>query len=159
MQPSFAQLATMNGARLEYVVVPIDGSVTRPVTKFVKGEGLVTKEVEQDGGFMVYFPRGHVLRLKDKESLVRYNLHKKPKIINIQGLADPNTPIGQLIGSQDERERTAAMQQLQREVIALATAHSGRTLMPEQIEPLDVDEMDGSAPLSVKARPPRRKRG
>jgi hypothetical protein len=128
----------MTGARLAYVVVDLSetvGTVKRPVTTWTKKDGLKTKMVEEPAGYLVYFPRGHVIRLKDKESLRQYGLDRQPPIVNLQGLNDPNSPIGRLLMSQDEGARRGAMETMEKQVIRLATAKTGPVLMPEQLEP------------------------
>lgn len=118
--------ATMSGARLAYVVVPIEGTVHRPVHLWKKGKGVTVQNVEEPGGYLVYFPRGHVVRIRTKEDLRRYRLNMIPKIVNLQGLNDPNSPIGRLMMSQDEGGRALAMAELEKQVIRLAEAKSGR---------------------------------
>jgi hypothetical protein len=128
----------MTGARLAYVVVDLSqsvGTVKRPVTTWTKKDGLKTKMVEEPAGYLVYFPRGHVIRLKDKEQLRLYGLDGQPPIVNLQGLNDPNSPIGRLLLSQDEGARRGAMETMEKQVIRLATAKTGPVLMPEQLEP------------------------
>jgi hypothetical protein len=128
----------MTGARLAYVVVDLSetvGTVKRPVTTWTKKDGLKTKMVEEPAGYLVYFPRGHVIRLKDKEALRLYGLDRQPPIVNLQGLNDPNSPIGRLLMSQDEGTRRGAMETMEKQVIRLATAKTGPVLMPEQLEP------------------------
>jgi hypothetical protein len=130
-----------NGARLAYVVVDLHqsvGTVKRPVTTWTKKDGLKTKMVEEPAGYLVYFPRGHVIRCKDKETLRQYGLDGMPPIINLQGLNDPNSPIGRMLMSQNEDARRGAMESMEKQVIRLATAKTGPVLMPEQIEPEQV---------------------
>lgn len=125
------------GARLAYVVVDLAqtvGTVKREVVSWTKKDGLKRKKVEEPAGFLVYFPRGHVIRLKDKEALRHYGLDGQPPIVNLQGLNDPNSPIGRLLLSQDEGTRRGAMESMEKMVIRLATAKTGPVLMPEQLE-------------------------
>ena len=119
--------AQMNGTRLAFVVVPQEGSVRRPVHKFdKKGGGLQVKDVEEPAGFLVYFPRGHTIRIRTRKELVHYGLHKDPPIINLRGLHDRNSPIGKLMMSQDEASRRSAFASLEQQVIQLAQAKSGK---------------------------------
>lgn len=131
-----------NGARLAYVVVDLHqsvGTVKRPVTTWTKKDGLKTKMVEEPAGYLVYFPRGHVIRCKDKETLRQYGLDGMPPIINLQGLNDPNSPIGRMLMSQNEDARRGAMESMEKQVIRLATAKTGPVLMPEQLEQTEVE--------------------
>ena len=126
------------GARLAYVVVDLSetiGTVFREVCEYKKGVGVVTKKVEEPAGFLVYFPRGHVIRLKNKEELRRYGLDGRPPIINLEGLSDPRSAIGQMLFGQDDAARRGAMESLEKQVIKLATAMTGPIVMPEQLEP------------------------
>lgn len=126
------------GARLAYVVVDLHetvGTVKRQVTTWTKKDGLKTKQVEEPAGYLVYFPRGHVIRLKNKEELRHYGLDGQPPIVNLQGLNDPNSPIGRMLLSQDEGTRRGAMETMEKQVIRLATSKTGPVLMPEQLEP------------------------
>lgn len=128
----------MNGARLAYVVVDLSetiGTVKREVVTWTKRDGLKKKMVEQPAGYLVYFPRGHVVRIPDKETLRHYGLDGRPPIVNLQGLNDPNSPIGRMLLGQEENARRGAMETLEKQVIRLATAKTGPVLMPEQLEP------------------------
>lgn len=123
----------MMGARLAFVAVELEGTVERPVHKWVKGKGIVPKNVPQPAGYLVYFPMGHVIRLT-REQLVHYGLDGEPRIINMQGLHDPRSPIGKLMSSQDEEVRRGAYADLKQQVIRAATVKAGPVMMPEQLE-------------------------
>lgn len=129
-------VAQMSGTRLAYVVHAIDGKVKRPVYKLnpkSNPAGMKAVEVEQPAGYMVYFPRGHAIRIRDRKTLQHYGLDGPASIINIQGLNDPKSPLGRLIAAQDDNTRRGAMEDMQKAVIRMATAKSGPVLMPEQI--------------------------
>ncbi len=117
--------ANMTGARLAFVVRELEGTVRRQVHKFTKTKGLVTSYVEEPAGYMVYFPRGHAIRL-NKEQLRHYKLNMAPRIVNLDGLNDPNSPLGKLFLSQDQAIREQAMVNLEEHVIQLAQAKAGR---------------------------------
>jgi len=130
------------GARLAYVVVDLNetiGTVLRPVTTWTKSGGLKTKMIAEPAGYMVYFPRGHVVRLRNKEELRHYKVDGPAPIINLQGLNDPNSPIGRMLLSQDDAVRRGAMESMEKQVIRLATAKTGPVLMPEQLEQTEVE--------------------
>lgn len=129
-------MQVMTGARLSFVVVALEGTVKRPVVTWTKKDGLKTKLVDKPAGFMVYFPRGHALRLEDEAALAKYGLNRKPQIINMQGLNDPNSPIGKLMMDQDAEVRQGAYVDLEQMVIRLATAKTGPVLMTEQVSEL-----------------------
>jgi hypothetical protein len=134
--------AQTNGGRLAFVVRELEGTVTRKKYKLVQANKKVNgrtqwemKEemVEEPAGFMVYFPRGHAVRVPTKKLLEHYGLHLKPRIINLEGLTDPSTPLGKMMMAQDDQARAGAYIDMERMVIQLATAKTGPQLMPEQI--------------------------
>lgn len=119
-------MANMTGTRLSFVVVPQEGKVSRLVHTWHEKKGIQTKAVEEPAGFLVYFPKGHVLRFRDKAQLRHYGLDRQPTIINMEGLTDPNSPLGKMMTSQDLETRRQGYVDLEAQVIALATAHSGK---------------------------------
>lgn len=125
--------AIMQNARLAYVVRKLDGQVERPKTVYSKDDGLKTVMRQEPAGYLVYFPRGHVLRLSEKQ-LKHYNLDKEPHIINMEGLYNPNSPLGRLLLSEDEGARQKSWKQLEEQCIRMATVNSGSQIMPEQHE-------------------------
>lgn len=139
-------IAAMNGARLAYVATPLQGKVKREQCTMEERQSgknrdgsprimhtLTRKDVEEPAGYMVYFPRGHAIRVRNLDDLKRYGLDKKPNIVNIDGLADRNSPLARLIMEQDAAARAGAYNDLEKAVIALATRKSGTVLMPEQV--------------------------
>lgn len=125
--------ATMAGARLSFVVVALPGTLKREVCRYVKGEGIIKTIEEEKAGYMVYFPKGHALRIRTAAELAHYGLDQKPKMINLQGLSDPNSAIGRILHAQNQTERNDGFEGLKNAVIALATAKTGSVLMPEQL--------------------------
>jgi hypothetical protein len=123
----------MNGSRLEFVVVPLQKKIKRKVMKFKRGEGLVAQMRDEDAGFMVYFPRGHALRMTSVQ-LKKYRLNRKPNIINLEGLHDANSPVGRLMAEQDEKGRQEAYRDLEQEVIQMVTTRSGQHILTEAEE-------------------------
>jgi hypothetical protein len=111
----------LNGSRLAYVVVKQDGTIKREKHFWTK-EGIKKKLVEEDAGYIVYFPRGHAIRIRSPAMLRHYRLHLEPKIIQLEGLNDPNSPMGKMFLSQDPMLRRASYQQLEQMVIDLAQA-------------------------------------
>ncbi len=64
-----------------YEVEKFTGKVQR--TKYEHKDGkLETKQVEEDAGYMVYFHKGHSIRVRDKEGLKRLNLEEVVKVID-----------------------------------------------------------------------------
>lgn len=137
--------AHMNGARLAFVVRKLSGTVKRE--KYVmelikKGQNgksdqfsMKSKIVDEPAGYLVYFPRGHAIRLRTEAELSHYGLGGKPRIINIENvLADPNSPLNRMIQSQNEEERRDGMLDMERAVIAMATAKTGPAVMQEQMK-------------------------
>ena len=111
----------LNGSRLAYVVVKQEGSVKREKHYWSK-DGIKKKLVDEDAGYLVYFPRGHAIRVKTLSMLRHYQLHKEPRIIQLEGLNDPNSPLGKMFLSQDPHLRMASYRELEQMVINLAEA-------------------------------------
>jgi len=109
----------LNGSRLAYVVVKQEGAVKREKHFWTK-DGIKKKLIEEDAGYLVYFPRGHAIRIKNLAKLRHYQLHKEPKIIQLEGLNDPNSPLGKMFLSQDPMLRQASYRELEQMVINLA---------------------------------------
>ena len=123
----------MQGSRLAYVVEKIEGEVERSKAIFVKDKGIKFRMMKEPAGYMVYFPRGHCIRVKSLKMLKHYKLNKEPKIIELQGLQDPNSPLGKMFLSQDPEVRKASYQELQQMVKNLCSV-SGNMEIPTKYE-------------------------
>jgi hypothetical protein len=132
----------LNGSRLAYVVVKQEGSVKREKHYWTK-DGIKKKLVDEDAGYLVYFPRGHAIRVKSLAMLRHYQLHKEPKIIELNGLNDPNSPLGKMFLSQDPHLRMASYRELEQMVINLAEAR-GKVEVTDYV-PRDLDEDERAA--------------
>lgn len=132
--------AFMNGSRLAYVVVPQDGEVVRKINTWTKKKGLGETFVAQPAGYMIYFPRGHVIRLKNKAELRRYRLDQAPRVINIEGLSDPNSPFGKLMMAQDDTARQRGWESLEQAVIRLSQVKSGKVELTKDARDLPQHE-------------------
>lgn len=142
----------VTGARLAYVAVPVTEKLTRHIATPVKGKGIQFKEKvidpTADPSYLVYFPRGHVIRLTQKQmKTYRHDgkpLSRKPKIVNMQGLNDPNSPLGKIMSAQDDSERAAGFKDLERYGIQLATAKTGPNVLtvkaPKPVNPEDEED-------------------
>jgi len=127
----------LRGSRLAYVVVKQDGVVQREVHYWSK-DGIKKKLMDEDAGYLVYFPRGHCIRLRSMAQLKHYKLHKEPQIIQLEGLNDPNSPLGKMFLSQDPGLRAASYHQLEQMVIDLVHTHG--KVEVKDFEPRDADE-------------------
>ena len=132
----------LNGSRLAYVVVKQEGSVKREKHYWTK-DGIKKKLVDEDAGYLVYFPRGHAIRVKSLAMLRHYQLHKEPKIIELNGLNDPNSPLGKMFLSQDPHLRMASYRELEQMVINLAEAR-GKVEVTDYV-PRDLDDDERAA--------------
>lgn len=142
----------MAGTRLEFVAVKLDGTLKRDViVPTVKGKMTTFKRVAKEvpAGWIIYFPKGHAIRIKDREHLEHYNLNRKPKFINLQGLHDPQSPMGRMMSAQDEAGRSAAYHELEQFVMQLAIARSGPMIMPEQVAKARFIESEDYMPHNV----------
>jgi hypothetical protein len=132
----------LNGSRLAYVVVKQEGSIKREKHFWTK-DGIKKKLVDEDAGYLVYFPRGHAIRVKTLNMLRHYQLHKEPKIIQLEGLNDPNSPLGKMFLSQDPHLRMASYRELEQMVINLAESR-GKIEVLDHV-PRDPDEDERAA--------------
>jgi hypothetical protein len=125
----------MTGTRLAYVVVPQDGTCNRMYTLWDKKQKKIVRTLmEEPAGYLVYFPRGHVVRIKDLKTLRHYKLHNEAPLINLEGLQDPRTPLGKLMLSQDANARMHAMEELRQQVIQMTKAVAGEVVVAEDEE-------------------------
>ena len=127
----------LKGSRLAFVVVKQEGTVKREKHYYSK-DGIKKKLVDEDAGYLVYFPRGHAIRVKNLARLRHYQLHKEPSIIQLDGLNDPNSPLGKMFMSQDPMLRAASYRELEQMVIDLAEA-KGKIEVKDFV-PRDPDE-------------------
>lgn len=129
----------VQGARLAYVVKKLEGTLKRKNFKFNRRTGKIEAfDVEEDAGFLVFFPRGHYLRIRTREDLVRYKINYKPAIISMTGLMDPNSPVGKLMSAQDEGERVKAWEDMEADVASLVRKSVG---------PMSIEGYDKPLPL------------
>jgi hypothetical protein len=128
----------LKGSRLAYVVVKQDGAVKREKHYWSK-DGIKKKLIDEDAGYLVYFPRGHAIRVKSLAMLRHYQLHKEPRIIQLEGLNDPNSPLGKMFLSQDPHLRMASYRELEQMVINLAEAR-GKIEVSDFVPPDPADE-------------------
>ena len=129
----------LKGSRLAYVVVKQEGTVKREKHYWTK-DGIKKKLIDEDAGYLVYFPRGHAIRVRSLARLRHYRLHKEPSIIQLNGLNDPNSPLGKMFMSQDPMLRMASYHELEQMVIDLAEAKG--KIEVKDFEPRDPDEDD-----------------
>lgn len=68
-----------------YEVHPFKGKYTVVECKLdPKSKQIVSKEVEREGGFMVYFPKGHSIHVRDEATLRALGYHRPAKIIDME---------------------------------------------------------------------------
>ena len=131
----------MRGARLAYAVVKLRGTVKRFVYDYdVKKGGLVSKEVEQPAGYLVYFPMGHAVRVKDEVELAQIRFNGEPLapdgevFANMDGINSPNSKIGKLMRTQDKDNHTKLQQNFVDDVVKLVRARSGEITVTKEAE-------------------------
>ena len=130
----------MKGARLEYVVRKIRGTVMR--TKYSydkKAKKLVEKPYEVADAFMVYMPNGHSYRLTLDE-LERQGYDKQPGIINLDRVTDANTPAGRFKFAVNEETRRQALNEMEEQIIRSCRRQGIATgTVEQQKELIDAD--------------------
>ena len=73
-----------------FEVHPLEGNVTRTVyEKTLKGEegkfgGFKEKEITEPAGFMVYFPTGASIRVRNDEELERLGFTRTPELVDME---------------------------------------------------------------------------
>jgi hypothetical protein len=132
----------LRGSRLAYVVVKQEGEVKREV-HFWSKDGIKKKLVSEDAGYLVYFPRGHAIRIRSLAMLKHYRLHREPQIIQLDGLNDPNSPLGKMFMSQDPQLRMASYRELEQMVIDLAETRG--KIEVKDFDPKDAENDDDIA--------------
>lgn len=127
----------MPSARLAYVVRRLEGTVVRKKHKWVpnksgKGGELVAHDVEVPAGFMVYFPKGHAIRLTEKQLKDRGFAEPRGGFVSMEGLTtkDPMMVV------EDRMMMQMEMRKLENMTIRLAIRRTGPLLMPEQLTAL-----------------------
>jgi hypothetical protein len=132
----------LRGSRLAYVVVKQEGEVKREV-HFWSKDGIKKKLISEDAGYLVYFPRGHAIRIRSLAMLKHYRLHREPQIIQLDGLNDPNSPLGKMFMSQDPQLRMASYRELEQMVIDLAETRG--KIEVKDFDPKDAENDDDIA--------------
>lgn len=142
-----------HGGRFKYIVIPIKGKVkrvqygfeTKEVGKDERGNPrfqhtMVKNIVEQPGGYMVYCPMGHVVRLTERQ-LRRYKLNRPPGLADMRGRYG-DTPAGKTFGEQAEAiNRDGMVKNLELMTVHLATRKTGtRLLLKEEKIPEEFEE-------------------
>lgn len=125
----------MPTARLAFVVRKLPGTVEREKVKWVpnrggKGGTLVRTKVAVDAGYMVYFPKGHAIRLTESQ-LAHYGLSPNSGVfVSMEGLV----PMDKTVQIENQRIMGAGFEALEAMTIRLATKRTGPVLMPEQLQ-------------------------
>lgn len=110
----------IEGQRLPYVVVPLEGVVKTIFRKFNRKTGKIESiEGEEPAGWLVFYPRGHYLRIRTAEELIRYGLNRKPA---------PISQDGQYLHPSQSPEKT--YENMQADIIAQVKKISGSISVP-----------------------------
>lgn len=128
---------SMQGARLEFVVRPIKGTVKRmkykapPSAEEVKANpklkgdtANVPRLVTEDAGFMVFTPSGACYRLTQKE-LIRRGFDRPPNLLNREAAKDTKTPAGRFLLAIRVEDREKAYREMEDEIIKRCVGRTG----------------------------------
>lgn len=67
-----------------FEVEKLEGTRTKTIlTPNKKDGGFISKEIEVDAGYVVYFPRGHSIRVSEQE-LNRLGLNQDPSLVDME---------------------------------------------------------------------------
>lgn len=127
--PAFGQ---MQGARLEFVVRPLKGKMSRPVHSMEKGK-IVTTTKSVDAGFIVYTPMGQTYRLT-KEELVQRGYDRQPEIMNFDQVKDTKSPAGRFKHAMTDLQRKQAWSDLEKQVIRSCERKHGAIVKDQKEE-------------------------
>lgn len=105
-----------------YEVEPLLSPVEAKRAKY-NGNGILGHEiVEEPGGYMVYFPKGHSIRVRTRAELERLGFHKKPKRVAMDVDVDTH--------EEEDDPQTITPKQL---VAKRTTRRGGRTATAEEV--------------------------
>lgn len=85
----------------KFEVEVLEGKVERTMTSFEDGV-LKTKVVEEEAGYMVYFPQGHSIRVRNYTELKRMGLHTAPGLVDMESGDEMQAPQVRSLKSQVE---------------------------------------------------------
>lgn len=75
----------------KFEVEVLEGKVDRVMTSFEDGQ-LKTETIEEDAGYMVYFPQGHSIRVRNYTELKRMGLHTAPGLVDMESGEEVQAP-------------------------------------------------------------------
>lgn len=97
-----------------YVVQRCDGDFSRPIVRYSKDENkkpVRNEETEEyKGGFMVYFPRGHSIFVKDVKELERLGFSEQPPLVDMNSgdvVGTLGIPLAQVVTKQSNARPAA----------------------------------------------------
>lgn len=87
-----------------YEVEKLEGTVEREVIKIGKGGAFVKSMVKEPAGFMVYFPSGASIRVKDEEELARQGFDKPATVVDMDSGENMGTAPGSLKAHSEQKQ-------------------------------------------------------
>ena len=78
-----------------FEVEKLEGTRTKTIHTPKKGGGFDLQEVKIDAGYMVYFPRGHSIRV-DEAELKRSGFDRDPRLVDMKTGEEAENPSGML---------------------------------------------------------------
>lgn len=128
---------SMQGARLEFVLRKLTGTVEHPQALAPQTEKYMEKHPEEDqrisnvitmvtvaAGYMVFFPNGSCYRLSEKE-MHRRKFSRPPKILNFDAAKDTETPAGRFKFAITDADRQKAYREMEQEIINRCLGRNG----------------------------------
>ena len=78
-------MALQQDIKPAYEVHPFTGVTSRNIAEFDKKKrSVVYKSVDAEGGYMIYFPKGHSIRAFDDDHLAELGFDKPAKLIDME---------------------------------------------------------------------------
>lgn len=117
--------AADTGPRLEFVLRELTGTVKRRKHRFDKeAKQIVSEDVLQPAGYMLYLADGHSYRLT-ADQVRKRGFNREPAILNLEKANDPKTPAGRFKLAITESARRKAYTEMEQEIISVAESFAG----------------------------------
>jgi len=81
----------------------LEGTIPRQIVKMIEGE-MITETIEEPRGYMVYFPSGHSIRVRNHKDLVSLGFEKAPNLVDMESGDELTLPTQRSLKSEVERK-------------------------------------------------------
>ena len=81
----------------------LEGTVKREIVTMVEGE-LETSTIEEPRGYMIYFPSGHSIRVRNHKELTKLGFHTAPNLVDMDSGDAVSAPSQRSLKSEVQRK-------------------------------------------------------